>query len=367
MEKVRGRLGFGCMRLPMNGEEVDYIEFSKMIDFFLDNGFNYFDTAHMYVGGKSETALRDCLVKRHDRESYILTNKLSAPYFKTNEEIIPFFESQLKLCGVEYFDFYLMHSQDKEIFEKFKKCRAYETASELKKQGKIKHLGISFHDTADVLDEILSEYPEIEVVQIQFNYSDFEDKNVQSKLCYEVCKKHNKPIIVMEPVRGGSLAHSLPDEALKVFSDLNGGSPASYALRFVADFPEIFMILSGMGNMDMISENVGLFKDLKPLEATELDAISKVCDIIKKQPTIPCTACCYCVEGCPKNILIPDLFGCLSERMRWKNKDVSWSYNFAIKDHGKASECIECGKCEKACPQHLPIRELLKTVAKTFE
>ena len=228
---IKKNFGFGCMRLPMlDNDTVDYNEFNKMIDYFFEQGFNYFDTAHGYLGGKSEIALRECLVKRYPRESYILVNKLTTQYFNKQEDIRPFFESQLEICGVDYFDFYLMHAQNAEFFEKYKKCRAYETAFELKKEGKIKHVGISFHDKADVLDQILTEYPEVEVVQIQFNYVDYEDTGIEGKKCYEVCRKHNKPVIVMEPVKGGNLIN-LPDEAQKVFDALGGGSNASSECR----------------------------------------------------------------------------------------------------------------------------------------
>ena len=204
-DEVKKNFGFGCMRLPMveNGKAVDIEQTKKMVDTFIEQGFNYFDTAHGYLEGKSELALKECLTSRHKREEYILTDKLTMTYFNKQEDIRPFFESQLEACGVEYFDFYLMHSQSKDTFEHFKKCRAYETALELKKEGKIHHFGISFHDKAEVLEEILKEYPQIEVVQIQFNYLDYEDPAVQSRKCYEVCRKYNKPVIIMEPVKGG--------------------------------------------------------------------------------------------------------------------------------------------------------------------
>lgn len=251
--EVKKNFGFGCMRLPMKNGEVDYDEFSKMVDTFIENGFNYFDTAHGYVDGKSETALRECLTSRYPRDAYILTDKLSTHHFTKQEEIAPLFESQLEACGVEYFDFYLMHAQDANIYAKYKKLHAYETALEFKKKGKIKHFGISFHDKAAVLDQILTEYPQIEVVQIQFNYVDYEDASVESRKCYEACEKHNKPVIVMEPVKGGSLV-SLPENAKQIFDNLHGGSPASYAIRFAASFPNIMMVLSGMGNMEKNEE-----------------------------------------------------------------------------------------------------------------
>lgn len=366
-ENVHKNLGFGCMRLPMQGDEVDYAEFNKMIDTFIDNGFNYFDTAHGYLNGKSETAIRDCLVKRYPREKFILTNKLTTFYFKSENEIRPFFESQLKLCGVDFFDFYLMHAQSKNIFVHFKKCRAYEQALELKNEGKIKHFGISFHDTADVLEQILSEYPQIEVVQIQLNYVDYDDPAVQAKKCLEVCRKYGKPVIVMEPVKGGNLVN-LPAQAKKFLDDLNGGSPASYAVRFAAGCEGVFMTLSGMSNLEQIQDNISYMKDFQPLNKQEMQAVKNVCEVFKSMKLIPCTACRYCIAGCPKNISIPDLFACMNTKNIYRDWNADYYYNEVhTKNKGKASDCIKCGKCEAACPQHLPIRKLLEDVKKEFE
>lgn len=228
--EIKKNFGFGCMRLPMSNGEVDCNEFCGMIDAFIENGFNYFDTAHGYLDGKSEKAIHTCLTSRYPREKYILTNKLSSHHFLKREEIRPLFESQLEACGVDYFDFYLMHAQDAKVYEKYKKLGAYEEALELKREGKIKHFGLSFHDKAYVLDKILTEYPEVEVVQIQFNYVDYEDASVEGRKCYEVCEKHGKPVIVMEPVKGGNLVN-LPDDADRILRELDGGSNASYAIR----------------------------------------------------------------------------------------------------------------------------------------
>ena len=368
--EIHGNFGFGCMRLPMKGETVDYDEFIRMADAFVNAGFNYFDTAHGYIGGQSETAIRDCVSKRYDRSQFLLTNKLTDPYFQKEEDIRPFFEQQLAWCGVEYFDFYLMHAQDKNNYKKFTSCRAYETACELKKEGLIRHLGISFHDKADVLDMILTEHPEVEIVQIQFNYADYEDASVESRKVYEVCEKHGKPVIVMEPVKGGSLVN-LPADADRIFRDLNGGSNASYAIRFAASFPNMAMVLSGMSNMEQMEDNLSAMKDFRPLDETEMQAVKNVCDIFKSLNLVPCTSCRYCIEEneCPKGIRIPDMFSSLNAYEAFHNWNTNFYYESVITGdgHGKASECIQCGKCEKVCPQHLPIRELLKDVAKTFE
>lgn len=368
MERIKKNFGFGCMRLPMKGNEVDNEEMCRMVDYFLANGFNYFDTAHGYVDGKSETALKTCLTSRYPRDSYILTNKLTNFFFNKQEDIRPFFQSQLEACGVDYFDFYLMHAQGIDKFAYFKKCNAYETALELKEEGKIRHFGISFHDRAEILEQILTEYPQIEVVQIQFNYLDYDDPAVEGRKCYEVCRKFNKPVIVMEPVKGGNLV-DLPKQAKSILDALGGGSPASYAIRFAAGFEGIMMVLSGMSNMEQMEDNVSYMKDFKPLDSKEIAAIDKVRDIFNSMNLIPCTSCRYCVAGCPKNISIPDLFALMNAKQIHHNWNSNYYYDVVHTGggKGKASDCIKCGKCEKACPQHLHIRDLLDDVVKEFE
>ena len=365
-EGVKKNFGFGMMRLPGSGAKAAYPEISAMVDEFLEKGFNYFDTAHGYLGGNSEIAIRECLVKRHPRESFILTDKLTDSFFRSEADIRPFFESQLKACGVEYFDFYLMHAQNHGNYPKYKRCRAYEQAFELKREGKIKHVGISFHDTAEYLEKILTENPEIEVVQIQFNYLDYENVAVQSRKCYDVCRKFHMPVIVMEPVKGGSLA-SLPDDAKRYFEELGSMSPASYAIRFAAGHEGIFMVLSGMSSLTQMRDNLSYMCDFQPLDERELEAVSKVTAVLLGKKLIPCTACRYCTDGCPKRIPIPDLFSCMNNKIIHDDWNAVVYYNIYTKDAGKASDCIACGKCEKICPQHLEVRKLLKEVVKKFE
>ncbi len=366
--------GFGCMRLPIKNGEIDQAQTCEMVDRFMAAGFRYFDTAHGYHGGKSETALRDCLTSRHPRESYLLTDKLSEEYFHNEQEIRPFFESQLAACGVEYFDFYLMHAQNAGNYEKYKQCRAYETAIALKAEGKIRHVGLSFHDKAPVLERILTEHPEIEIVQIQLNYVDYDDASVDSRAVYEVCEKFGKPVIVMEPVKGGSLVN-LPDDAQAVLDDLQKDavkkqSNAAYALRFCGSFPNVRMVLSGMSNMEQMLDNIDTMREFKPLSKQEFAAIDRVRTVFRAMRMIPCTACRYCVleNDCPKKIPIPELFSCYNRKINLCDGNQDDDYgDILTTGGGKASDCLRCGKCEKICPQHLEIRELLHKVAEEFE
>lgn len=367
MDGVKKKFGFGCMRLPMVDGEVDIAEMNKMVDAFLENGFNYFDTAHGYLQGKSEKALKISLTDRYERNKFIFTNKLTNFFFKKEKDIRPFFEQQLKDCGVEYFDYYLMHAQGADNFRFFKSCKAYETAFSLKEEGKVKHVGISFHDKADVLEQILTEYPQIEVVQIQFNYVDYDDPAVESRKCYEVCRKYGKPVIVMEPVKGGNLVN-LPQKARDIFAALGEKSPASYAIRFAAGFEGIDMVLSGMSSYEQMADNISYMKEFEPLKDYEIEAVRKVQEIFKNMNLIPCTACRYCEAGCPKKIAIPDLFAVMNTKQIYHDWNADYYYNNIHTSQGrKASDCIKCGKCEKACPQHLEIRRLLEDVAKEFE
>lgn len=356
MDRIKKNFGFGAMRLPMKGGEVDIAQTCRMVDVFLDAGFNYFDTAHGYLDGKSEPALRECLTSRYPRDRYVLTTKLSGNLFHTEADIRPLFQRQLDACGADYFDFYLMHAQSADNFGRYKQCRAYETALELKAEGKIRHMGISFHDKAAVLEQILTEYPQIEAVQLQFNYLDYDDPEVEGRKCYEVCRKFGKPVIVMEPVKGGRLAN-LPAPAAEVFRELGGGSPAGYAIRYAAGFEGVMMVLSGMSSLEQMEDNLSYMRDFRPLDVRESEAVQTVRELLQAENLIPCTACRYCVEaGCPQAIPIPELLAALNTK-RLGRTEVS-SYG------GKANDCVKCGKCEKTCPQHLPIRELLAEAAK---
>ena len=361
----RRKLGFGCMRLPMAGRAVDMPKFTQMVDDFIAAGFNYFDTAHGYLGGKSETALREALVRRYPRESFLLTDKLSGSCYNTEADIRPLFEKQLAACGTEYFDYYLMHALTAEVYEKVTRCRAFDVVRALKDEGKIRHIGISFHDRPEVLERILTEHPEIEVVQIQLNYVDFDSPAVQSGAVYEACCRFGKPVLVMEPVKGGALA-SLPPEAERILAALEGGSPASYAIRFAASFENVFMVLSGMSTLEQMDDNLSYMKDLRPLTEREREAVDRVREILRAENAVPCTACRYCAPGCPRDIPIPELFACLNAMRRYKDWPSSYYYGVTVNGRGKPEDCVKCRQCERACPQHLPVTDLLEEVAAAF-
>ncbi len=360
-QKINKKLGFGCMRLKMTGEQVDYQEFNRMIDTFISAGFNYFDTAHGYIGGKSETSIRDCLAARYKREDFILANKLSSWCFKKEEDVVPLFESQLKLCGVDYFDFYLLHSITKNSYEKYKSCNCFEIVKKLKEQGKIKHIAMSFHDTADLLDTVLSEQDCIEAVQLQVNYLDYDDPSVQSRACYDVAVKHGKKVIVMEPVKGGFLANP-PEKAAEIIKKITNGSYASYALRYAATLPNVIMVLSGMGNSEMMEDNIKTFTNFVPLTEEEFSLAEGLREIIRKERQIPCTKCNYCTEVCPKEIPIPDLFKVYNKVLSATISGKEAIDSFDNEKSG-AAHCIKCGKCEKICPQGIKIKQYLEEIS----
>lgn len=369
------KLGFGLMRLPRlnpNDEgSIDLEQTKQMVDTFLQRGFTYFDTAWMYCAFKSENAVKDVLTSRHPRESYTLATKLHAAYIHSLDDRDAIFNTQREKTGVDYFDYYLLHDMGAEHYEIYKKYDCFAWIAEKKRQGLIKHMGFSFHDTAEVLDKILTEHPEMEFVQLQINYLDWDSEGVQSRKCYEVATKHGKPVIVMEPVKGGTLA-KLPAAAEKLLRTTNPeASIPSWAVRFAAGLPNVKMVLSGMSSTEQLLDNTGFMQDFVPLTQQEQAVIAQVVDTINASIAIPCTGCAYCTEGCPMHIAIPKYFSLYNADLQeLKEKDFTsqgaYYDNLTLK-FGKASDCIACGQCESVCPQHLPIIENLKRVAKQFE
>lgn len=369
------KLGFGLMRLPRldpaDEGSIDLEQTKQMVDTFLQRGFTYFDTAWMYCAFKSENAVKDVLTSRHPRESYTLATKLHAAYIHSLDDRDAIFNTQREKTGVDYFDYYLLHDMGAERYEIYKKYDCFSWIAEKKRQGLIKHMGFSFHDTAEVLDQILTEHPEMEFVQLQINYLDWDSEGVQSRKCYEVATKHGKPVIVMEPVKGGTLA-KLPAAAEKLLRQADpDASIPSWAVRFAAGLPNVKMVLSGMSSTEQLVDNTGFMQDFVPLTQQEQAVIAQVVDTINASIAIPCTGCAYCTEGCPMHIAIPKYFSLYNADLQeLKDKDFTsqgaYYDNLTLK-FGKASDCIACGQCESVCPQHLPIIENLKRVAKQFE
>lgn len=368
------KLGFGLMRLPQldtdNYAEVDIETTKKMVDAFMENGFTYFDTAAPYHRGSSEVAFREAVVKRYPRMSYTITDKLSLFMIQIAEDMPGFFQGQLERLGLDYVDYYWLHGLGEPTYRKAEEFHAFEFIQELKAQGKVKHIGLSFHDKAELLDEILTKHPEMEYVQIQLNYLDWEDATVESRKCYETAVKHHKPVIVMEPVKGGSLVN-IPDEAKKLFEEVRPGmSAASWAIRFAATPDNIMMVLSGMSDEAQMADNISYMKAFEPLNEKEQDAVEKAARIIRNSIAVPCTGCRYCIDDCPMKIAIPDYFAIYNNLKRFgakQNMVAMTYYGNLTQSHGKASDCLKCGKCESHCPQHLPIRKFLSDVAEALE
>lgn len=364
------------MRLPLTDSKdlgsIDIEQTKKMVDVFMENGFTYFDTAWMYCSFNSENAIREALVKRYPRDSYTLADKLHANFIKTKEDRDRVFNEQLKKTGAEYFDYYLIHDVNVPHYQVYNDLDCFNWIIEKKKQGLVKNIGFSFHDHADFLDKVLAEHPEFDFVQLQINYIDWESEGVQSRLCYETALKHNKPIIVMEPVKGGTLA-KVPEDVEKMFkSYLPDMSVPSWAIRFAAGLDNVFMVLSGMSNMEQMLDNIGYMKNFKPLNEVEQKAVKLAVGMINSTIAIPCTGCAYCVDGCPMNIQIPKYFSLYNLDKQEVDLNIEgWKpqreyYDNLTCSFGKASDCIACGQCEEICPQHLSVIELLKEIANYF-
>ena len=364
------KLGFGLMRLPTKGKEIDVEQTKEMADIFIDSGFTYFDTAYGYFEGKSEEAAKAAIVDRFPREKFQLATKLPAwAGTKTAEDARQMFWTSLKRTGAEYFDFYLLHNMGATRTKSFDDYGIWDYVQELKEKGLIRHVGFSFHDKAELLDELLTKHPEMEFAQLQINYADWESGTVQSRKCYEVMRKHNKPIVIMEPVKGGMLADLLAPEVKAVFDEAgSGASYASWAVRFAASLDGVITVLSGMSSLGQMKDNVSYMKDFRPLDEKERAILAKAQKALADIPCVPCTACGYCVAGCPNNIVIPQIFEMLNREMVYKDTIAAkFGYSWETKFGGKASDCIECGKCEEVCPQQIEIISLLKEAAAKYE
>lgn len=373
--KMLPPLGFGFMRLPVFDENdrstVDIARVKKMVDIYMSRGFGYFDTAHRYNDEASEPALRQALAERYDRDQFWLTDKITLNYIKKPEDQEPFIRRQLELCGVDYFDLYLIHNVGQSSLEAFEKLGTFDFISQMKEKGYARHTGFSFHGTADVLEEVLRRHPDTEFVQLQINYLDWDDGAIQARKCYETARKYGCKILVMEPVKGGTLVN-LPSEAEKLLKEAAPqASLASWAIRFAAGLEGVCMVLSGMSAEEQVQDNTSYMASFQPLTQEEQKILSQAAEIIQANTAVACTGCRYCTAECPKSIAIPEYFSLYNNYRRLENTSYMYNqkvyYHNLTAVHGKASDCVKCGRCEKNCPQRLPIRELLSQVAEVME
>ncbi|NLM58853.1 MAG: Fe-S oxidoreductase [Clostridium sp.] len=363
------KLGFGLMRLPEKDGEPDMPQVCKMVDFYMEKGFNYFDTAYVYHGGKSEVVVREAIVKRYPRDSFYIATKLPAWELKKAEDCDRIFREQLERTGVDYFDFYLLHSiEEGNNYDTYIKYNCFDWAMEKKKKGQIKHFGFSFHGSPALLEKILSEHPEVEFVQIQLNYADWKSPIVHSGKLYNILREHNIPIIVMEPVKGGMLAGTTPELEAMMKKVQPNKSIASWAFRFVGSLDGIMTILSGMSNEEQHKDNIETFTNFEPLSDKEREILDEVTKAMAKSSVIQCTSCRYCCDGCPQKISIPDVISALNTlRLYGDDARPHFFYGNLVDKSGRAGDCISCGQCEKVCPQHLPIIDIMKEASKIFD
>ncbi len=361
------KLGFGFMRLPTDpNNEIDYAQLERMVDAFLDGGFTYFDAAYGYMNERSELAIRRTVVERHPREKFLLATKLPPWHLKEKADMERLFSTQLERTGAGYFDFYLLHSLGAQSVKTIDAMDGWAFARQKKAEGLARHIGFSFHDTADVLDDVLTKHPEMEFVQLQINYADWDDPKIQSRKCYEVARKHGKSVIIMEPVKGGALATLNADARAALEAARPGSSPASWAMRYAASLEGVVTVLSGMSTLEQVRDNVRTISGFEKMTAADYQAIEKAKAIMAAIPTTPCTDCRYCMENCPQNIPISQIIRTDNGRRVYGNTDKG-HYAFLTREKGKASDCIACGVCEGRCPQKIEIIELMRACALTFE
>ena len=373
MEKYLGentpKLGFGLMRLPkLESGEIDVEQVKEMVDLFMAAGLTYFDTAYVYDNGKSEEAAKVALVDRYPRDKFTLATKLNARVATGAEDARQQLTTSLERTGAGYFDYYLLHALGKGNVGKYDEYDLWNFVKEAKEKGLVKHWGFSFHDGPELLDELLTKHPDVEFVQLQINYADWDSPSVTSRACYEVARKHNKPVVIMEPIKGGTLADP-PSRVRQLLTEADPKvSPASWAVRYAASLEGILTVLSGMSNLEQMRDNLSYMTHFQPLSDGERQVIARAQEVLASIDSIPCTACRYCTDGCPMKINIPGIFGARNKQLIFEQVEQGEKdYVRATQEGGKASDCIGCGQCEAACPQHINIIERLKQCAEVFD